>query len=151
MVTADGRLTDWVSIGVLTASVPRHAVDDAIAAAGRGARRSDGKLPPHVMVYLVMALALFAGVISSGLWGVNDVTDEGHLSGMRRVVDSYLKRCPRRTRSGVTHVTCANPSCRCCSLVLLLPRAFVRYMSTSQNPLPARASPKWTSDNGRRL
>ena len=26
----------------------------------RGARRSDGKLPPHVMVYFAMALALFA-------------------------------------------------------------------------------------------
>jgi hypothetical protein len=30
------------------------------AAAGKQARRSDGKLPPHVMVYLVMARALFA-------------------------------------------------------------------------------------------
>jgi len=29
------------------------------------ARRSDGKLPPHVMVYLVSALASFADVISS--------------------------------------------------------------------------------------
>ena len=36
------------------------AVDDAVAAAGKQTRRSDGKLPPHVMVYLVMALALFA-------------------------------------------------------------------------------------------
>ena len=59
-VVAGGRLTDWVSLGVLAAFVPRDAVDDAVAAAGRQARRSDGKLPPHVMVYLVMALALFA-------------------------------------------------------------------------------------------
>jgi hypothetical protein len=29
-------------------------------AAGRAAKRSDGKLPPHVMVYFAMALALFA-------------------------------------------------------------------------------------------
>ena len=29
-------------------------------AAGRSARRSDGKLPPHVMVYFAMAMALFA-------------------------------------------------------------------------------------------
>jgi hypothetical protein len=49
-----------VSLGVLAAFVPRDAVDDAVASAGRQARRSDGKLPPHVMVYLVMALALFA-------------------------------------------------------------------------------------------
>jgi len=60
VVTAGGRLTDWVSLGVLAASVPRDAVDDAIAVAGKGAKRSDGKLPPHVVVYLVMALALFA-------------------------------------------------------------------------------------------
>ena len=45
---------------MLAAFVPRDAVDEAIAAAGKQARRSDGKLPPHVMVYLVMALALFA-------------------------------------------------------------------------------------------
>jgi hypothetical protein len=55
-VVAGGRLTDWVSLGVLAAFVPRDAVDDAIAAAGKQARRSDGKLPPHVMVYFVMAL-----------------------------------------------------------------------------------------------
>ncbi len=57
VVTAGGRLTDWVSLGVLAAFVPRDAVDDAVAAAGKQARRSDGKLPPHVMVYLVMACA----------------------------------------------------------------------------------------------
>jgi Insertion element 4 transposase N-terminal/Transposase DDE domain len=59
-LVAGGRLTDWVSLGVLAAFVPRDAVDDAVAAAGKQARRSDGKLPPHVMVYFVMALALFA-------------------------------------------------------------------------------------------
>ena len=59
-VVAGGRLTDWVSLGVLASSVPRDAVDEAIAAAGRQAKRSDGKLPPHVMVYFVMAMALFA-------------------------------------------------------------------------------------------
>jgi hypothetical protein len=60
VVAAGGRLTDWISLGVLASSVPRDAVDEAIAAAGKGARRSDGKLPPHVMVYFAMAMALFA-------------------------------------------------------------------------------------------
>ena len=60
VVAAGGRLTDWISLGVLASSVPRYAVDEAVAAAGKGARRSDGKLPPHVMVYFAMALALFA-------------------------------------------------------------------------------------------
>jgi hypothetical protein len=41
------------------------AVDDAVAEAGRQARRRDGKLPPHVMVYFAMAMALFASVILS--------------------------------------------------------------------------------------
>ena len=59
VVPAGGRLTDWVSLGVLAAFVSRDAADDAVAAAGRQARRSDGKLPPQVMVYFGMALALF--------------------------------------------------------------------------------------------
>jgi Insertion element 4 transposase N-terminal len=60
VVAAGGRLTDWISLGVLASSVPRDAVDEAVVAAGRAAKRSDGKLPPHVMVYFAMALALFA-------------------------------------------------------------------------------------------
>lgn len=60
MAPVGGRLTDQVSLGVLTASVPRDAVDDAVAVAGKQAKRSAGKLPPHVMVYFVMAMALFA-------------------------------------------------------------------------------------------
>jgi transposase IS4-like protein/DDE family transposase len=55
-----GRLPDWISIGLLAGSVPRDVIDDAVRAFGRQAKRSDGKLPPHVVVYLVMALALFA-------------------------------------------------------------------------------------------
>src|SRR5215468_1151130 len=60
VVGGGDRLTDWISLGVLAFWVPRDAVDDAVAGSGRGARRARGKLPPHVMVYFVMALALFA-------------------------------------------------------------------------------------------
>ena len=42
------------------AAVPRDAVDDAVAACGVGAKRSDGKLPPHVVAYLMLALCLFS-------------------------------------------------------------------------------------------
>jgi hypothetical protein len=59
-VVADSRLTDWISLGVLSTWVGRDVIDEAIHATGRGARRSGGKLPPHVMIYFVMALALFA-------------------------------------------------------------------------------------------
>lgn len=50
---------DQVSLGVLVSSVPRDVVDAAVAARGVGARRNDGKLPPHVVAYLTMALCLF--------------------------------------------------------------------------------------------
>jgi hypothetical protein len=61
VVAGSGVLTDWISLGVLASSVPRDVVDEAVEAAGKGARRAGGRLPPHVMVYFVMALALFAG------------------------------------------------------------------------------------------
>jgi hypothetical protein len=57
---AGQSLTDLVSLGVLASRVSRDAVDDAVAVTGKEARRRGGKLPPHVVVYLVMALALFA-------------------------------------------------------------------------------------------
>lgn len=59
-MVGEGRLTDWISLGVLASSVGRDVVDEAITATGRQAKRSDGRLPPHVMVYFVMAMALFA-------------------------------------------------------------------------------------------
>lgn len=59
-VVAGGRLTDHISLGVLACAVGRDAVDAALAAAGRQAKRSDSRLPPHVMVYFAMAMALFA-------------------------------------------------------------------------------------------
>ncbi|MEU6411357.1 transposase domain-containing protein [Microbispora sp. NPDC046933] len=57
---ADGRLPDWLSIVVVAASIPREAVDRAPLETGRQARRSDGKLPPCLMVYFAMGMALFS-------------------------------------------------------------------------------------------
>ena len=54
-----GGLPEQVSIGVLAASVPRDVVDEAVAVCGRQAQRAGGKLPPHVVVYFAMALALY--------------------------------------------------------------------------------------------
>ena len=48
-----------VTLGMLIDSVPRDAVDDAIAACGVREKRSDGKLPAHVITYLTLGLALF--------------------------------------------------------------------------------------------
>jgi Insertion element 4 transposase N-terminal len=58
-VVAGGRLTDWISLGVLASWVPADAVDDAVEAAGKGERRRGGKLPPRVVAYL--AIDLWAG------------------------------------------------------------------------------------------
>jgi hypothetical protein len=59
-MTSDVTLSpDQVSLGVLVSSVSRDVIDVAVAAHGVGAKRSDGKLPPHVMAYLTMALTLF--------------------------------------------------------------------------------------------
>jgi Insertion element 4 transposase N-terminal len=50
---------DQVSLGVLVSAVPRDAVDDAVLACGVREKRSDGKLPAHVITYLTLALTLF--------------------------------------------------------------------------------------------
>jgi Insertion element 4 transposase N-terminal/Transposase DDE domain len=50
---------DQVSLGVLVNAVPREAVDDAVAACGVREKRSDAKLPAHVITYLTLALCLF--------------------------------------------------------------------------------------------
>ena len=50
---------DRVSLGVLVNAVPRDAVDDAVAVCGVREKRSDGKLPAHVITYLTLGLCLF--------------------------------------------------------------------------------------------
>ncbi|MGH2895438.1 MAG: IS4 family transposase [Solirubrobacteraceae bacterium] len=56
---SDSRLTDHVSIGVLTRVFPPELVDGVVAEAGRRERRAR-LLPARVVVYYVLALALFA-------------------------------------------------------------------------------------------
>ncbi|MGQ0482365.1 MAG: transposase domain-containing protein [Pseudonocardia sp.] len=50
---------DQVSLGVLINAVPRDAVDEAVAVCRAREKRSDGKLPAHVIKYLTLGLALF--------------------------------------------------------------------------------------------
>jgi len=65
---AGDRLSEWISLGVLASWVPRDAVDEAVEATGKAAKRKGGKLPPHVMVYFAMALALFAEEDYEEVW-----------------------------------------------------------------------------------
>jgi hypothetical protein len=54
------RLTDRISIGVLTRVVRRDLVEEVVACTNRKEKRSR-LLPAHVVVYYVLALALFFG------------------------------------------------------------------------------------------
>ena len=54
------RLSDRITIGVLTATFPPALVDRVVDATGRRERRQR-LLPARVVVYLVLALALFSG------------------------------------------------------------------------------------------
>lgn len=71
-------LTDKISVGVLTRLFRRDLVDEVIAEAGAKEKRSRS-LPAHVVVYYVLALALFFG--------------EGYEEVMRRLVSGlrFLK------------------------------------------------------------
>src|SRR5919109_4747167 len=58
-VVGSGARPDQVTLGVLVSQVPRDAVDDAIMACGVREKRSDAKLPAHVITYLTLGLCLF--------------------------------------------------------------------------------------------
>jgi len=60
-LAAGPRLTDHISLGVLTASFPLEAVLEALWSTGRVSQR-ERDLPAHVMVYYAIALALYADV-----------------------------------------------------------------------------------------
>ena len=56
---SDRRLSDLVSVGVLTRVFPPDLVDEVIAEAGRSERRSR-TLPARVMVYFAIGMALYS-------------------------------------------------------------------------------------------
>jgi hypothetical protein len=58
---AGTRLTDYVSLGVLTANFPLELVRQVLEETGRASER-ERALPAHVMVYYAIALALYADV-----------------------------------------------------------------------------------------
>ena len=55
-----GRLTDHISLGVLSAAFSRDLIEEVIAATGKREKRSR-LLPAHVMVRYVIGLGLFFG------------------------------------------------------------------------------------------
>jgi Insertion element 4 transposase N-terminal/Transposase DDE domain len=57
-ISAPSSLADAIGVGTLTRLVPRELVDEAVLSLGRQEQRKS-KLPARVVVYSVMALALF--------------------------------------------------------------------------------------------
>ncbi len=55
------RITDYISLGVLTKTFPLDRVSAVVAAAGKASRRQRD-LPAHVVVYYVIALTLYMQV-----------------------------------------------------------------------------------------
>ena len=55
------RITDYMSLGVLTKAFPRARID-AVLAATKTASRRQRELPAHVVVYYVIALTLYMQV-----------------------------------------------------------------------------------------
>jgi hypothetical protein len=55
---AGSRITDYISLGVIAKFFPRQQVDAVLAKTGRASIR-ERDLPAHVVVYYVIALALF--------------------------------------------------------------------------------------------
>lgn len=56
----DERLSDRIAVGLLTRSFPPELVDRVVAECGRSGQRNR-LLPPRVVVYVVLAMCLFAG------------------------------------------------------------------------------------------
>ena len=55
------RITDLLSMGVLAARIPRDQIEEVLLETGRESKRIR-QLPAHVMVYYVIALALYMNV-----------------------------------------------------------------------------------------
>lgn len=58
VLTAGTRVTDYVSLGVIAQKIPRSLIEQVLEETGRQSRRHR-QLPAHVVVYYVIALALF--------------------------------------------------------------------------------------------
>jgi len=60
-LSAGPRITDYISLGVVASAFPRATVDEVLAETGKTSRR-ERDLPAHVVVYYVIALALYMQV-----------------------------------------------------------------------------------------
>jgi hypothetical protein len=87
-------LSDLIGVGVLTSAVPREVIDDVVEECGRQARRSGGSLPPHVVMYFVLALALYADDDYEAVFE--------HLAGSLAVLNGWGDEWVSPTSGGLT-------------------------------------------------
>src|SRR5256884_8068560 len=52
------RVTDYISLGVVSRAIPREKIDSILASTGKASVRQR-ELPAHLVVYYVIALALY--------------------------------------------------------------------------------------------
>ena len=57
----EARITDYISLGVITSAFPEQAIRTALAETGRSSVR-ERELPAQVVMYYVIAQALFMQV-----------------------------------------------------------------------------------------
>jgi Insertion element 4 transposase N-terminal len=57
-LSAEARVTDYISLGVITSAFPAKAIQSALARTGKGSVR-ERELPAQVVMYYVIAQALF--------------------------------------------------------------------------------------------
>ncbi len=100
-LATDQRLSDHISIGVLTRVFPPELVDRVVAEAGRVEQRHR-LLPARVVVYYVLAMALFADVsYEEVMWAL--VEGLAWQSGWRQVWEVPAKGSIFKARSRLGH------------------------------------------------
>ena len=114
------RLTDRISIGVLIRTIPRELVDEVLTETGRREKRSR-RLPAHVVVYFVIAMAIFRDgyeevlrKLVNGLSFLGNWRDTWTLptTGAISQAGERLKELPMRTLFDRVAVPLAKPSTR---------------------------------------
>src|SRR5437763_7115391 len=82
------RVTDYISLGVVSRAIPREKIDSILASTGKASVRQR-ELPAHLVVYYVIALALYMQSSSGSaalLAGRHPVADQarGNRAGHRQ-------------------------------------------------------------------
>ena len=112
------RLSDHVTLGVLTATIPAALTDAVLADTGRRSRRQR-RLPARLVVYYVIALALYARAphgeglrrLLEGLRRLRPAGTDPDLAGKSAITRARARLGPTRssTRSGAWRAPVPSP------------------------------------------